>query len=849
MLIRRSLPGAGIDSATDAATDARALARGSIGRDQLRRSLPALLGIPLGCGLLAGVGIRAGFWSGVPALAAFTLVTMAALAAFALRHARRIDAIVRERNRLEGLFRRTFEHAAVGMGLLDAIGRWLWVNDRLCEILGWPREELLRRSLRDLSHPDEPSAGLALHEAMERDGVESQTFVRRCVSKQGHELWVDLVVSAERGAEGEIAYLVAVVQDVSERKRTEMELELAQRALVCSSDGVIIASAHRSEGEIVYVNPAFSRITGYPAQEVLGKGWAFLGELGRGEPPLDEVCRRLQREESASVLLRGHRKDGGLLWSEIRLAPVVDSQTGLVTHHVGIQEDVTERLGAVAERERLLGEALAARADSERAGRAKDDFFALVSHELRSPLSAITSWLPMLRRASRPEVHAQAVKVIERSAQLLTRLIGDLLDASRMASGKLEIERASLDLLERIQTAVDGFGPAACERGVSLALHASERHAFIEGDAERIDQIVRNLIENALKFTPPDGRIDVDLERRGDEIEVRITDTGEGIPPELLPQVFERFRQGDSGPRGAAKGLGLGLAIVRHLVELHGGRVGAESEGAGKGTRIRLVLPAAPAPRRLAPQRASEAPGSLDGVCVLLLDPDRFAAEALGFALEEGGSEVVWVRNAGAALERAESLKPQVVVASVDLLPGDAEVLLDRMRCPEGSATRAVIGVALSTDDTPSRRRRAREMGFDAFLARPFDPVRLVGLIRSSLARSRRCLIVDDDRDAADSLAVLLARRGFEVDRAYGAVAALQIARSFRPSVVLTDLQLDGAEGADLARTLRAETEAIRVIAVTGRSRDSLGSEADLFDGFLRKPIQLETLLSLLREP
>jgi PAS domain S-box-containing protein len=577
------------------------LARGSIGRDQLRQALPALLGIPLACGLVASVGIHAGYWGGAASVAVFTLLTMAALVGFAVRHARRIDKIVQKRNRLEGLFRRTFENAAVGMAHLDAAGRWLWVNDRLCEILGWPREELLRRSLREICHPDELTTDFSFHEALGGSGIESQRVVRRCVTKQGHEVWVDIVVSAERGHDGEIAHLVAVVQDVSERRQTEMELELAQRALVCSSDGVIIASAQRSGGEIVYVNPAFTRITGYTSQEAQGQGWGFLGELGNGGPSLDELCRSMQRDESASVLLRGHRKDGELRWSEIRLAPVVDSQTGAVTHHVGIQEDVTERLGAVAERERLLGEALSARADSERAGRAKDEFFALVSHELRSPLSAIASWLPMLHRTSRPEVHAQAVKVIERSVQLLTRLIGDLLDASRMASGKLEIERTNFDLLERIQTAVDGFEPAARERGVSLALHATEPHAFIEGDAERLDQIVRNLIDNALKFTPRGGRVTLAAHACPNGVRFIVSDTGPGIPADQHDRVFAPFWQIQKSDR---RGAGLGLSIARGIVAAHGSRIELDSR-AGEGATFSFVLPAVTAGESTRPSEES----------------------------------------------------------------------------------------------------------------------------------------------------------------------------------------------------------------------------------------------------
>ena len=636
-----------------------------------------------------------------------------------------------------------------------------------------------------------------------------------------------------------------MVQDISERYRTASELGLLQRALACSVDGVVILAGRRPEGDIVYVNPAFTRITGYSAEEAIGQGWQLLGEPGLDQPSLEELCGAMRHDEGRTLLLRNRRKDGERFWSEIRLAPVAHVRSGAVTHYIGVLEDVTARLEAAADRERLLTGAVAAREEAERAGRAKDEFFALVSHELRSPLSAVASWLPMLRRDARPEVQRQAVGVVERNVALLARLIGDLLDASRIASGKLEIERCVLDLAEVMRTAVAALEPAARERGVALSFRSAPEAAFVDGDADRLDQMVRNLIDNALKFTPAGGRVDVSLESRGDRLALQVADTGEGILPELLPSVFDRFRQGASGPRGPARGLGLGLAIVRHLVELHGGRVEAQSDGPGRGTRVCIELPAVAAPERGAPRSDGERAPSLEGVCVLLLEPDRVSAEALALALEAADAEVAWVRGADEALAQGDALEPEAMVANIDALPSEAEKLLRGMR--ERQAARAPVAVALSTDDTPASRRRARDAGFDAYLARPFDPDRLIVTIRSLLGRPRRVLVVDDDRDAADSLAMLLARRGFEVERAYGAAQALELARRFEPAVVITDLRLGNGHGAELARSLHALGRPLRVIAASGGSREDLGPEGRLFDGFVRKPVDLAALVSLLR--
>jgi len=815
---------------------ARVLAGRSVGAAHLRRALPALLGIPLGAGLAAIGGARIGLWDRGTAFAVFTLVSMAALGGVGALHARRIDSLVRERRRVEHLFRRIFENAAVGIAHLDDEGRWLHVNDRLCEILGWPREELMLRG----------SGAPAIPGELLRTALYAPHFELCFATKDGHPVWVELAVSPDRNGSVGADNWIAVVADVTPRKRAEAELQLAQRALAWASDSVIVAATDCPEGRIVYVNPAFTRITGYEAAEALGQGWSFLGEGAGARPELGELCREMRRDESVSVLLRSRRKSGEPLWSELRIAPVVDAQSGAVTHHVGIQEDVTERLEVAAERERLLAEAVEARAEAERAGRAKDEFFALISHELRSPLGAITGWLAVLRRDTPPEVQARALDVVERNSTLLTRLIGDLLDASRIASGKLEIERIPFDLSEVARAAVTALEPAARDREVDLRLEAGDEPQYVEGDPERLDQIVRNLVGNALKFTPPGGRVDVVLRREADTLVLEVRDTGEGIPADVLPHVFERFRQGDGGTRGAGRGLGLGLSIVRHLVELHGGEVEAASAGPGLGATLSVRLPAAGRPRTLAASRGKNGPDALEGLCVLLLTADRIAAEGWAMALEAADAEVAWVTSAAEVLAQTGILKPHVLVADIDSRASEARELLGELRAAKPGEGRLVAAVAVSTLGTLESRRDARDAGFDGYLARPFQPAQLVALVRSLVSRPTRVLVVDDDSDTADSLALLLSRRGFEVERAGDASGALGTFERFRPDVVLADLQLGAESGVELAASLRARGGRLRIIAASGRAREELGSEASLFDAFVRKPIELDALLNLL---
>lgn len=677
----------------------RVLAGRSLGADHLRRTVPALLAVPVATGLLALGGLRAGLYGEEVAFAVFTLLAMAAIGLLGAAGAHRIDVIAREREALEGLFQRTFENASVGVARLDREGRWLHVNARLTEIVGWPRDELIGRSFAEITHAEDLGFDREMVAALARGELDSQHVEKRYVTKQGHPVWVDSFVSAAREDDGRISYLIAVIQDIGARKRAE---------------------------------------------------------------------------------------------------------------------------------------------------RAKDEFFALVSHELRSPLHVLGAWLSVLRHENEPHTRARALEAAERSADLLNRLIGDLLDASRIASGKLEIEREVFDLLEVVQAVAAAFQPLAVSRGVALELVRPAQASFVVGDAARIEQVVRNLVDNALKFTAPGGRVELRMASADGLASLSVSDTGQGIAPDLLPRIFDRLAQGEGGPRGAGRGLGLGLSIVRHLVELHGGRIEAHSEGPGRGARFVVTLPEVAMPQRLAPSSPADESDALDGVRVLLVKPEREAAEALALAFEAAGASVAWVHSAEEALARTRQRRPHAVVADVDAACDDWAAWLRALRAP---GEPRLVALALSAGDHATERRRARAAGFDGFLGRPADPRRIVALVHGLLAAPRRLLVVDDDRDAADSLAILLARRGFEVERAYGAAQALEVAARMQPSVVLTDLQLGTEDGAALARALRASGLApLRILAISGRGALEAGVEPGLFDGFARKPVDPDALLGLLQD-
>ncbi|WP_437312730.1 ATP-binding protein [Sorangium sp. So ce385] len=418
----------------------------------------------------------------------------------------------------------------------------------------------------------------------------------------------------------------------------------------------------------------------------------------------------------------------------------------------------------LVERERAARQAAeTARQQAEDASRVKDEFLANVSHELRTPLNAILLWTHQLtgNPADARKV-ARGRLAIERCARAQSRLVEDLLDLARMASGKLRLSLQDVDLAQIAEAAVEVVRPAAEARRIQLdaALAAGLGRARV--DPERIQQVLWNLLSNAVKFTPPGGQVRLSVRRDGGEVRIEVADTGRGIRPELLPHIFERFRQGDAATQRRHGGLGLGLAICRQLVELHGGTLSADSPGEGRGAVFTVALPladavprdagsraawpAAAAPREAAAARAGAGPAAaarpLEGVRVLLVEDDGDAREVLVCTLEAQGAEVMAVGSPQAALDALEPAaspaeRPQVLLSDLGMPGMDGYELLRRLRALEGARGDRPLPAALLTayarhDD----QARALSAGFAAYLAKPIEPERLTAVVEQ-LARRR----------------------------------------------------------------------------------------------------------------
>jgi signal transduction histidine kinase/ActR/RegA family two-component response regulator len=401
-----------------------------------------------------------------------------------------------------------------------------------------------------------------------------------------------------------------------------------------------------------------------------------------------------------------------------------------------------ERMRADEERDMSLQKEQDARATAEAANRAKDEFLAVLSHELRTPLNAVYGWARMLRSGQIPPDRAErALEAIERNANAQVQLIDDLLDVSRVVTGKMRLDVRPVDLRVVVEAALDAVRPAAEAKAITLQSALDSKAGPIVGDADRLRQVVWNLVMNAVKFTPRGGRVQVHLERMNMHVQIVVSDTGRGITPDVLPFVFDRFRQGDSSTTRAHSGLGLGLALVKHLVDLHGGQVFADSEGEGKGATFVVELPLRVADDSTPPvahRRVAAAglgPASalprLDGVRVLVVDDDADALELASAILTGAGGTVTTCPTAAEALQLLRQWRPDVLVSDIQMPREDGYSLIRKVRTLDRRDGGETPAVALSAYGRAEDRMRALGEGYSMHVPKPVDPIELTTIIAS----------------------------------------------------------------------------------------------------------------------
>ncbi|MEZ5319157.1 MAG: PAS domain-containing protein [Vicinamibacterales bacterium] len=498
-----------------------------------------------------------------------------------------------------------------------------------------------------------------------------------------------------------------------------------------------------AEGWIYYYNSRWYAYTGTTPEQMEGWGWIAVhdpDDLPRVLRVFRHALQTGQPWEDEFRLRRG--SDGAFRWHLSRAMPFRDAE-GRIVRWFGTNTDVHDQKLALEERGRRLEAERALRQHAERDSRQKDEFIAVVSHELRSPLSAITGWAQLLQQGRLgADERARAADKIALNARLLGGLIGDLLDVSSIVTGKLTVERVAIDVREAIDLAVEGDRADAAARGVTIDWRPPPDPLIVLGSLDRLRQVIHNLLANAIRFSPEGGTVGVRAALEDDVIRLAVIDQGEGIPADFLPRLFDRFSQADASRRRRHGGLGLGLSIVRYLVEQHGGTVSAASEGPGRGARFDICLPghaqieAAGDAEAAARPPSRGAPASLAGLSVLAVDDEEEARAVLASVLVSCGATTTVVGSVAAAFEALRASVPDVVVSDISMANVDGYGLLARLR---GSPNPRIAGlpvVALTAAVSASERARAIGLGFAAYLTKPFDVHELSHVVLE-VARSR----------------------------------------------------------------------------------------------------------------
>ena len=419
-----------------------------------------------------------------------------------------------------------------------------------------------------------------------------------------------------------------------------------------------------------------------------------------------------------------------------RIAPLAIGSNVVGT--ITVIEDVTERVVSERELRNQIAASERARSVAEEASKLKDEFLATLSHEIRTPLNAVLGWTHILRTQPNLRNREHALAVIERNAASQLRLVEDLLDMARVISGKLRLDLKPVAIEHVVQAAIDVVSPAASAKNITVTASFEEKRLFVNADADRLQQAVWNLMSNAIKFTDHGGHVDVRLATAGQSIELAVRDTGQGISRDFLPYLFDRFRQADSSASRRHGGLGLGLALVRQIVELHGGSVAAESGGIGCGSTFLVRLPIA-AERSEKPRRSADSePVTLNGIAVLVVDDNEDGREMLVTVLRDYGAKVQAVATAREALSLLgdSSYAPDVVVSDVGMPDTDGYEFIRRVRTSPDRVTREIPAIAVTAYANPEDRIRAVVAGYQAHLAKPVDPA-LVAASIAGLLRSR----------------------------------------------------------------------------------------------------------------
>jgi len=640
--------------------------------------------------------------------------------------------------------------------VLDRHGRVLTWNAGAERIKGYAAGEIIGQHFSKFyppealarNHPDEEL------KAAERDGAFEEEGWR--VRKDGSRFWASVVITALRDRAGMLVGFGKVTRDLTQMREHEEVLKQSEERFRLLVERVTEYAIFMLDvnGYVATWNSGAERIKGYQGGEIIGRHFrAFypkeVADSGYPEHELEIAATK------GSFFDEGWRvrKDGSRFWAHVTITALRDDE-GRLRGFAKLTRDMTESKRAEAlestgtEREALLEAERVARIEAQRATRIKDEFLATLSHELRTPLNAILGWAQILRAKSHDErSHDEvdrAMEIIERNARAQVRLIDDLLDLSRIMGGRMRLDVQELSLLEVVQAVVDSVEPAARAKNVRLEAILDPQGIVVSGDASRLQQVFWNLLTNAVKFTSKGGRIQVVLQRVNSHVEVSVSDTGIGIAPDYLPHVFDRFSQADTSAQRRHGGLGLGLAISKQLVELHGGTIHAKSVGEGKGATFTVHLPLAVSRNPAKASRVHPTTGEsgtafpmprLDRIRALVVDDEPDAGELITRVLRDQGASVTLVASGMEALERLQSDSADIVISDIGMPEMDGYQFMRRLRAVEPARTR-IPSLALTAFARGDDRKQAILAGYHAHLAKPFDVGEFIIVVAGLVGRT-----------------------------------------------------------------------------------------------------------------
>jgi PAS domain S-box-containing protein len=652
----------------------------------------------------------------------------------------------------EKRFRRLAESNIFGVAIGDFSGGISYANDYFLNMVGYTREELAKGEIRwdEMTPPEYHDLDAQVLEEARTHGI-TTPFEKEYIRKDNSRVPI-LIGGALLEESNGIEQTIVFSLDLSERqaalrdrKRTQQALKQQENQLRLITNAVPVFISYVDTEQLYrFNNKKYEEWFGVPASEIYGKHIReFMDEsvYESVRPYIEAVLSG----EQVTYEINALDKDGASRYFEVSYVPQFNEEKA-VEGFVGLISEISDRKQADQEREQLLLREKAARTEAEAANRLKDEFLATLSHELRTPLNAMFGWTQLLTTRKFDETTtARALETINRNTKSLKILIEDVLDVSRIITGKLNLKVIPVELITVVEAALDTVRPAAEAKEIRLESISDSSVALVLGDVNRLQQIVWNLVSNAIKFTPHGGRVDVQLVQLDYHVQIRVRDTGEGIAADFLPYVFERFRQADSSSTRSHGGLGLGLAIVRHLVELHGGTVRAESPGIGQGATFIVTLPLKPALKPTTPEQLSATTTHevaenclpiLQGLRVLVVDDEADACELIKAMLEPLGVEVRAAASAIEALVALQAFQPDVLLSDIGMPGENGYALIRQLRALSQEEGGRIPAVALTAYARAEDRTQALLAGFQLHVPKPVNQAELAAVVANLAGRT-----------------------------------------------------------------------------------------------------------------